>query len=268
MKLTAAKNAKCPVPKYATFSPWNNDRNQADNLVFKTVSKVTTVTISGDVKVLAQPEAGGKDATLDLKKGDTLQFLVYHAEGFAKYRYDGKEYVINEGDFQGKAEFEKNQRKDDLWLSLPAASGGHGWVLYNDAIKTEGIVVTEIEGFGIANDLPDPDNLSLKGVGFETASIKLTESSKTLLKSLASKLRLVKNVKYEVAGYTDTSGNTEANQKLSQLRAEAVVDYLVKELGVSASKLSAIGYGESNPIADNATPEGRTLNRRVELNKL
>ena len=175
---------------------------------------------------------------------------------------------MSEGDFDGKAEFEKNLRKDDLWLSLPADNGGRGWVLYSDAIKADGVVVTDIEGFGIANDLPDPDKLSLKGVGFKSASIKLTDESKVLLEKLASQLRQINDVKYEVAGYTDTSGNTEANQKLSQLRADAVVDYLVKKLGVDASKLSAVGYGEANPIADNATPEGRTLNRRVELNKL
>ena len=268
MKLTVAKSAKCPVPKYATFSPWNNVRNKADDLLYRTVSKVTSVTITGDVKAAALRETGGADVTLELKKGETLEFLVYQAEGFALYRYKGEKYVMSEGHFQGKATFEKDPRKDDLWLRLADASGGQAWVLYDDAIKIDGIAVTEIEGYGIANDLPDPDKLSLKGVNFQSASIKLTEASKKILDHLAIKLRQVGDVKYEVAGYTDSSGNSASNLKLSQLRAEAIVDYLVKFRGVDAAKLSAVGYGDANPIADNATPEGRTLNRRVELNLL
>lgn len=268
MKLTAAKTARCPVPKYATFSPWNTDRNKADDLRYRTVSKVSPVTITDDVKVPAQRQSSDTDVTLNLKKGDTLDFLVYHAEGFALYRYQGKQYVISESDFDGKAAFVKNPRKDDLWLRLPTADGGKGWVLYRDAIKTDGIAVTDIEGFGIANDIPDPEGLSLKGVSFHSASATLTETSKKILDRLASKLRQVSEVKYEVAGYTDSSGDSAKNQTLSQRRAEAVVNYLVNHHGVDAAKLSAVGYGDANPIADNATPAGRTLNRRVELNLL
>ena len=268
MKLTAAKDLKCPVPKYATFSPWNNDRNKADDLLYKTVSKVATVTIDGDVKVPAQRQPGDAEVTLDLKAGDTLAFLVYHAEGYALYRHKEQQYIINEGDFAHKASFEKDRREDDLWLRLPAEKNGHGWVLYSDAIKTDGIAVTEIEGFGIANDLPDPSTLSLKGVGFHSASAKLTDDSKKILDSLATKLRQLTGVKYEVAGYTDNSGDSTKNQALSQLRADAVVNYLVNERGIHEAKLKATGYGEANPIADNATPAGRTINRRVELKLL
>jgi len=67
-----------------------------------------------------------------------------------------------------------------------------------------------------------------------------------------------------VEGHTDSTGKPEYNQKLSERRADAVRDLLVR-YGVPASRLSIKGYGASNPVADNATPEGRQANRRVQL---
>ena len=66
-----------------------------------------------------------------------------------------------------------------------------------------------------------------------------------------------------IEGHSDSSGSADYNQKLSQKRAQSVVDTLVNKYGISASRLSAIGYGEANPIATNETAEGRAKNRRV-----
>ena len=67
---------------------------------------------------------------------------------------------------------------------------------------------------------------------------------------------------YEVQGHTDSTGTPESNQKLSEKRAQAIVDKLV-ELGISPDRLTAVGKGQYAPIADNATEEGRAKNRRV-----
>ncbi len=72
------------------------------------------------------------------------------------------------------------------------------------------------------------------------------------------------NVTITVSGHTDNSGTAEANQKLSEQRAQAVVDYLVKA-GVPSSKLKAAGFGQEKPIAENDTAEGRAKNRRIEF---
>ena len=68
----------------------------------------------------------------------------------------------------------------------------------------------------------------------------------------------------KIVGHTDSIGTEQYNQALSERRAKAVFDYLASR-GVSPSRMQAIGMGESDPVADNATAEGRQLNRRVML---
>ena len=72
------------------------------------------------------------------------------------------------------------------------------------------------------------------------------------------------DLKVSVEGHTDNVGDDRYNQRLSESRAKAVVDYFIAN-GVSADRLSYVGYGESRPIADNSSDEGRQINRRVEL---
>ena len=71
--------------------------------------------------------------------------------------------------------------------------------------------------------------------------------------------------KIQVSGYTDNTGNPNSNLNLSLQRAQSVANYLAAQ-GVSPSRISSIGYGDRNPVASNATSEGRALNRRVEIN--
>jgi outer membrane protein OmpA-like peptidoglycan-associated protein len=68
-----------------------------------------------------------------------------------------------------------------------------------------------------------------------------------------------------VTGYTDTSGDPQRNLELSQQRASAVVDYMVATGELDRTRFDAIGAGDTNPVADNSTPEGRTLNRRIDV---
>jgi OOP family OmpA-OmpF porin len=66
-------------------------------------------------------------------------------------------------------------------------------------------------------------------------------------------------------GYTDSIGTDAYNIKLSERRATAVMNYLIKETGVDRSKITAVGHGKADPVADNSTAEGRAKNRRVEV---
>ncbi|NND64632.1 MAG: OmpA family protein [Gammaproteobacteria bacterium] len=106
--------------------------------------------------------------------------------------------------------------------------------------------------------------ISLPGVNFETNSAKLTASSTSELNAAAETLKKNSDLKVEAAGHTDSAGAADYNRSLSQKRAEAVRDHLISK-GANGDNISARGYGEDEPVADNSTKEGRSRNRRVEL---
>ncbi len=106
--------------------------------------------------------------------------------------------------------------------------------------------------------------LVLRGVTFETGSARLTSAARVVLNPVAESLRANPDVRIEISGHTDATGSLSTNMRLSQQRAEAVRDYLVLR-GVWADRLEARGRGPDSPIASNSTPEGRAMNRRVEL---
>lgn len=114
---------------------------------------------------------------------------------------------------------------------------------------------------------PEKENLVLEGVNFDFDSAVLTPASQRILDRTASALINAPHVKVEVAGFTDSIGDARYNQNLSNERARSVVRYLSSK-GVAASQMTARGYGEDYPIADNATEEGRWKNRRTELRPL
>jgi outer membrane protein OmpA-like peptidoglycan-associated protein len=102
------------------------------------------------------------------------------------------------------------------------------------------------------------------GMLFKTGSSNIMSSANSRLDEIARVLSEQNGRSITVEGHTDSRGSEELNQKLSQERAEAVRDYLVKE-GVPADRVTAVGKGEGNPIASNDTTEGRAANRRVEI---
>lgn len=109
-------------------------------------------------------------------------------------------------------------------------------------------------------------NIVLEGVNFETGSSRLTAESQVILDRVAESLVAATDVNVEVQGHTDNTGSLAANNRISQARANAVRDYLISK-GVAAERLTARGYGPSQPAASNATAEGRAQNRRVELRR-
>jgi len=97
---------------------------------------------------------------------------------------------------------------------------------------------------------------------FDKANVK--EESYGDIKNLADFMKQYPQTTTVVEGHTDSKGSDAYNQNLSERRASAVRDVLVNQYGVDASRVNAAGYGESRPVADNATDAGRAVNRRVE----
>jgi OOP family OmpA-OmpF porin len=109
--------------------------------------------------------------------------------------------------------------------------------------------------------------LNMQIINFDTASTTIPEANKSILDQAAALIKRASHVHLMVKGHTDAVGNAKANKALSQKRAQAVVDYLVKQ-GVDPAQLQAVGYGSEQPVADNATPEGQFKNRRIEFEVL
>ena len=100
-------------------------------------------------------------------------------------------------------------------------------------------------------------------VNFDNDSANVKKDSMSEINKYADFLTTYKNYSAKIVGYTDSKGSTSYNQKLSEKRANSVKKILVEE-GVNASQVSSVGMGEANPVADNATKEGRASNRRIE----
>jgi outer membrane protein OmpA-like peptidoglycan-associated protein len=109
------------------------------------------------------------------------------------------------------------------------------------------------------------DRIELKEkVFFAFNKSKIMAQSFPMLREVATVLKNKQSIKVRIEGHTDNKGNAKYNKKLSEQRAKAVRDFLIKE-GIAADRMIAVGYGPDNPIADNKTEEGRDQNRRVEF---
>jgi len=104
----------------------------------------------------------------------------------------------------------------------------------------------------------------LSNVNFQSAKYNIASSSYTYLNQIVKVLKENLNIKIHLKGHTDSDGDDENNFILSQKRAECVANYLTKN-GVDKGRITFEGYGESRPITENETKEGKQANRRVEL---
>ncbi len=121
-----------------------------------------------------------------------------------------------------------------------------------------GVDVTETDGGqAILVNLPD-------GVTFDVGSSTLKPAFRETLDKVAASLIEFPNSIVDVYGHTDSTGSDSSNQTLSENRARTVMNYLISK-GVPAARLRSQGFGETMPVADNGTAEGRAKNRRVEI---
>jgi outer membrane protein OmpA-like peptidoglycan-associated protein len=132
-----------------------------------------------------------------------------------------------------------------------------------------------ISNFRLAVGAPDTRNKLITegkfvttGITFDVNSATIKPESYGTLKTIAQVLQDNADVRVKIIGHTDSDGDDNANMALSKKRAEAVKAVLSSDFGVNASRLESDGKGESQPVGDNKTPEGKANNRRVEFVKL
>jgi OOP family OmpA-OmpF porin len=136
------------------------------------------------------------------------------------------------------------------------------------------------DGDGVADDVdrcpgtPAGDRVGEHGCScdvtvqlqYEFDSDRLTAEDKLKLDAVAQQLTALSFESGEVGGYTDSTGDDAYNLELSKKRAQSALDYLAAK-GIAPGRMTAVGYGEANPIGDNATPEGQALNRRAVIRR-
>ncbi|OGW39683.1 MAG: hypothetical protein A2Y97_13755 [Nitrospirae bacterium RBG_13_39_12] len=105
------------------------------------------------------------------------------------------------------------------------------------------------------------------GIYFDTGQSVIKPESEAAMSEIAKLLKKEAGMKVNVVGHTDNVGGIDSNMKLSQARADAVVQALVGKYGIGANRLKAYGVGPLAPVASNDTEEGKAKNRRVELVK-
>jgi outer membrane protein OmpA-like peptidoglycan-associated protein len=130
-----------------------------------------------------------------------------------------------------------------------------------------------VRGVNVTNErisaLDDYAPQAVLAVNFRTGSAVLSPDSKTKLDEIATKALNAKGYVLEVSGFADATGSVERNRALSQRRADAVIRYLVENHSIPLRRIvTPYGFGESNPVAENTSRDGRAQNRRVEVKLL
>jgi OOP family OmpA-OmpF porin len=180
--------------------------------------------------------------------------------GLGDVAIDGRTVIL-----RGKQpdESAKGRRYDYVKSVLPG-----GWEARDEMTLAEAMPVPSASATPGSTNATTPQNLkAFKNISFETGSAVITSEGERLLKEAAEVMETTVPTRYEIGGHTDDRGAVAANQNLSERRADAVRKYLM-DAGIVPERLTARGYGESRPVASNATAEGRARNRRIEFTEL
>ena len=155
------------------------------------------------------------------------------------------------------------------------AHKGNTWVMieskgtfYYQTIVTVQEMKQEVtaDASSLSDEITKTGHVAVYGIHFDTGKATIQPDSEQALTEVAKLLEQSPDLKIRVEGHTDNQGAAAANQALSEKRAQAVVTWLTAH-GTSASRLTAQGFGQTKPVADDGTEDGRAKNRRVELVK-
>ena len=152
----------------------------------------------------------------------------------------------------------------EVWVQAEKGNGGM-WLRIIEKEAMQQHIVADAASFG--NDLKTTGHSAVYGILFDTGLADIKPESALAIGEVARLLKADPGLKVFVVGHTDAVGGVDANAKLSQARAEAVVQALVRDHGIAAARLLAHGSGPFAPVASNDAEEGRAKNRRVELVK-
>ncbi len=149
-----------------------------------------------------------------------------------------------------------------VWVAVETANSG---TVYRLTVLEIGEMTQEITAGDMLAALEKDGRIALE-IHFDTGKATIKPESQRIVGEIAALLTGHAELRVSIEGHTDNTGTPQGNKTLSDARAKAVVEAVVAQ-GVEASRLSAAGWGQDKPVADNATEEGRAKNRRVEVVK-
>lgn len=164
-----------------------------------------------------------------------------------------------------KETFKLTKDGKEVWIEAWAAYTGQYILTIVEKAAMEQQLVANADAF--ADGLKATGHITVDGILFETGKADLKPESSAAIAEVAKLLKSDAALRLFVVGHTDNVGAVDANMKLSQDRAQAVVGALVKTHGIAVARLKAFGNGPYAPVASNDADEGRAKNRRVELVK-
>jgi OOP family OmpA-OmpF porin len=150
---------------------------------------------------------------------------------------------------------------DEMWVELATLGGDE----YYRTIVIKELMKQDVTGSEMFEALNRDGHVALY-INFDTGKSVIRDESRPIIEQIVQMLKENPQLKLSVEGHTDNTGNPASNKTLSEERAKSVVSAIVSQ-GIDVVRLSAAGYGQDKPIADNNTEEGRAMNRRVELVK-
>ena len=162
--------------------------------------------------------------------------------------------------FENRGYMFLKQGNKETWAEVYA-----GDYYYDLTIVQKGEVEQEITANAILKELNETGKAILY-INFDSGKSTIKKESMPIVEQIIEMMNQANDIKLSVEGHTDSDGTNESNLKLSEARAKAVVEAIVKG-GIDATRLSSAGFGEEKPIADNSTADGKSKNRRVELIK-
>jgi len=166
---------------------------------------------------------------------------------------------------KGKETFRIAKDGKEFWVEVTAEfTGKYGLRIVEKQAMAQDIVANA-EVF--SSDLRATGHTAVYGIYFDTSKSDVKPESAQAIGEIAKLLKADPALKVFVVGHTDATGVVDSNLKLSQSRAEAVVQALVREHGIAAARLRGFGVGPFAPVASNDNEEGKAKNRRVELVK-
>ena len=158
----------------------------------------------------------------------------------------------------------------DVTYTAPVHFNPDNVLVVADVVQSKAVAnkMVLLKAADIADALATRGTVSIYGIYFDTDKSVVKPDSKPTLDEVASVLKIDRGLRLEVSGHTDGTGDKAHNMKLSEARAQAVVNALVGQYGIDGKRLTAKGYGDTMPVAPNTTEENRAKNRRVELKKV